>query len=135
MFEERKDGKTPWVLKTAHKEKNLKEARWWQYIVGKAHPGDRRKEHTWVGSLNSSQCFAVNLFGPLKDDPLLARRVLAELIPDRAIQQEDEVTVEFEHTPEGAPGWLGETKTSQPTQVDVFFTVSRNGITNRVSTR
>lgn len=35
------------------------------------------------------------------------------------------VTVQFEHTPEGAQGWLGETKTNQPTQVDVFFTVRR----------
>jgi hypothetical protein len=61
-------GRISWVLKQQHQKKNLFDPRWWEYIVG--------SEHRWARALNSSQCFGVNLFAPLKRDPQLARKVL-----------------------------------------------------------
>ena len=104
-----------WVLKREHKTRNLYDETWWEYIKG--------REHKWARSLLSSQCFAVNVFGPLAEKPILAKRVLETLLPHRRIEKDDAVTVCFEHTPQDAPEWLGEKK--QPTQVDVFFTVTR----------
>lgn len=113
-LQERK-GKPFWVLKAAHRKRNLFRANWWEYIAG--------SEHRWASALNSSQCFGVNLFAPLADDEGRARRVLRLLLPDRNIEPQDTIAVQFEHTPEGAPGWLGER--GQPTQVDVFFEIRR----------
>ena len=102
-------------MKREHKTRNLHDETWWEYIKG--------REHKWARSLLSSQCFAVNVFGPLAAKPILAKRVLETLLPHRTLEKDDVVTVCFEHTPQGAPDWLGEKK--QPTQVDVFFTVNR----------
>lgn len=44
----------PWVLAEAHRTRNLFSQEWWHHIRG--------FEHRWVRALNSSQCFAVNLF-------------------------------------------------------------------------
>lgn len=117
LLEPRRGNRPSWVLKAGFKEKNLKEKAWWQYIKG--------KEHRWARSLLSSQCFAVNLFAPLVEKPMLAKRVLQVLLPHRTIEKDDEVSVVFEHTPKGAREWLGEVKTHQPTQVDVVFTIQR----------
>ena len=65
----------------------------------------------------------MNLFGPLAEKPILAKRVLEALLPHRTLEKDDEVTILFEHTPKDAPEWLGEK--NQPTQVDVFFMVTR----------
>ncbi|MEK7760148.1 MAG: hypothetical protein AAB433_01075 [Nitrospirota bacterium] len=115
LLEERNDSQPSWVLKREHKSRNLQDATWWKYIEG--------HEHLWARALNSSQCFGVNLFGPLAEKPILAKRVLESLLPHRTLEKGDEVTVLFEHTPKDAPVWLGEK--NQPTQVDVFFTVKR----------
>jgi hypothetical protein len=117
LLEARNDSQPSWVLKREHKNRNLHDTTWWQYIKG--------REHKWARSLLSSQCFAMNVFGPLVEKPILAKRVLETLLPHRTLEKDDVVTVIFEHTPEGTREWLGETKTRQPTQVDVFFTVTR----------
>ena len=115
-LQERK-GKPFWVLKSEHRSLNLFRSDWWDYIAG--------SEHRWASALNSSQCFGVNLFAPLADDSVRAKRFLGLLISDRKIEQQDRVAVRFEHTPNGAPEWLGER--GQPTQVDVFFEITRAG--------
>lgn len=117
LLDPRNNSQPSWVLKPEHQTKNLQNPTWWQYIKG--------REHKWARSLLSSQCFAVNVFGPLVENPILAKRVLESLFPHRILEKDDNVSVFFEHTPEGTRKWLGETKTSQPTQVDVFFTVTR----------
>jgi hypothetical protein len=116
LLEARHDSQPSWVLKREHKTRNLQNPSWWKYIP-KGH------EHPLAKSLKSSQCFGLNLFGPLADNPILAKRVLETLLPHRTLEKDDAVTVCFEHTPQGAPEWLGEK--NQPTQVDVFFTVNR----------
>jgi hypothetical protein len=117
LLETRHDSQPSWVLKKEHQTRNLQNPTWWKYLV--------RNEHRWARSLKSSQCFGVNLFGPLAEKPILGKRVLGALLPHRTLEKDDEVTVIFEHTPGGTREWLGETKTRQPTQVDVFFTVTR----------
>lgn len=115
-FLENRKNKTPsWVLKKGYQSRNLRDPSWWQYIEG--------REHKWARSLLSSQCFALNIFGPLAGRPVLAKQVLADLLPHQTLEKNDEVTVHFEHTPEQAPAWLGEIR--QPTQVDVCFIVRR----------
>ena len=116
---ETRNGQLSWVLKEDHREQNLFDPRWWRYIAG--------HEHRWVRALNSSQCFAVNVFAPMAEDGDLAKKVWARIYPQRSLDPTDNVTVEFEHTPEGADEWLGERR--QQTQVDVFFTVRRSGVT------
>jgi hypothetical protein len=59
----------------------------------------------------------------MADDKGRARRVLGALLPNRELDQQDTVYSRFEHTPEGAAEWLGES--GQPTQADVFFEVRR----------
>ena len=115
LLQKRNDSQPPWVLKREHKARNLHNETWWQHIKG--------KEHIWARSLLSSQCFAVNLFGPLAESPILAKQVLEKLLSHRTLGKDDVVTVRFEHTPEGTREWLGEN--DHPTQVDVFFTVTR----------
>jgi len=115
LLETRNDTQPSWVLKQEHKNRNLQDPTWWKHI--ESH------EHLWARALNSSQCFGVNLFGPLAEKPILAKRVLETLLPHRTLEKGDKVTVLFEHTPKDAPVWLGEK--NQPTQVDVFFTVKR----------
>lgn len=110
-----RNGEPSWVLKREHRTRNMFRPQWWDYLVG--------KEHTWARALNSSQCFGVNLFAPLAEDPGHARSFVNRLLPGRGIELRDMVKVYFEHTPDGAPGWLGES--GQPTQVDVFFEITR----------
>jgi hypothetical protein len=113
-----------WVLKRSEMSRNFFRSKWGEYI--------KRKEHTWARSLNSSQCFAVNLFGPLREDPARARQVLRRLLPHHDLHDSTTtVTVEFEYQPVGADAWLGETggraprsEHSQPTQIDVYFRVN-----------
>jgi len=114
---EERHGKTSWVLKRDQQKQNLFQETWWQYIEG--------KEHRWARALNSSQCFAVNVFAPMRDDPVCARAVLQSLLPSRDILPQDDVSVDFESTPKGAPEWLGER--GQPTQIDVYLQVTRSG--------
>jgi len=104
-----------WVLKKEFERRNLFRPDWWQPIAG--------KEHRWARALTSSQCFGVNLFGPLQGQPAHCRRLVERLLPHRALQADDTVGIRFEHTPLGAPEWLGER--GQPTQVDVFLEVAR----------
>ena len=116
---EPREGKPSWVLKEEHREQNLFDPRWWRYIAG--------HEHRWVRALNSSQCFAVNLFAPLAEDGDLAKKVWTRLYPHRPLDPADTVTVEFEHTPQRARAWLGEK--GQQAQVDVCFTVRSSHVT------
>jgi hypothetical protein len=116
VFEVR-GGRTSWVLLRSEQKRNLYQARWWDFIAG--------SEHLWARALNSSQCFAVNLFAPLRDEAERARLLLAALLPERAILPGDQVMVQMEFTPKGAPKWFGESR--QPTQVDVYFQVVRAG--------
>lgn len=105
----------PWVLKREYQTDNLFDPNWWSYIAG--------KEHQWARALNSSQCFAVNLFAPLIENYVLAKAVYMQLLPDRPLERDDEVAVELEYSPAQAREWLGER--GQQTQVDAAFTVTR----------
>jgi hypothetical protein len=115
-LEERRGGPS-WVLKREHQRRNLYRPDWWDYIAG--------YEHRWARALNSSQCFAVNLFAPLKETSDWARRTLNALLPGQDLQVGDDVTVNFEHREPNAKDWLGER--GQPTQIDVYFKVDRGG--------
>jgi len=110
------DAGRPWVLKPEHKKHNLYDPDWWHFIEG--------HEHRWARALNSSQCFAVNLFAPLAIDQDLAKHVWPSISPNRPLQDNDTISVEFEYTPQGAAKWLGER--GQPTQVDVVFIIQRD---------
>jgi len=80
------------------------------------------KEHRWARALTSSQCFAVNLFAPLVDDPALALAVFRRFCPHR-VESGISVEVALEFAPEQTGEWLGEA--GQTTQVDACFIVSR----------
>jgi len=82
------------VLAEAHRTRNLFRQEWWGHITG--------LEHCWVRALNSSQCFAVNLFATLAKDPSEANRFLRRMLPEREISQADHVNVKFEHSPYNA---------------------------------
>lgn len=103
------------VLVHRHRTRNLFDPFWWRYIEG--------KEHRWVAALNSSQCFAVNLFAPLAVDEFLARKVFARLAPTRLVMDSQSVTVAFEYSPSNGAEWLGEKTNGQGTQVDVLLTI------------
>lgn len=105
------------VLRHAERHRNLHDPTLWMLIEG--------KEHMWARALTSSQCFAVNLFGPLVGDPHLARAAFVELCPERPLSDGAEVQVRLEFTPEQGPDWLGEK--AQPTQVDAAFLISEGG--------
>ena len=117
-FDER-HGPSSHVLKPEHKEQNLFIPEWWKHISG--------KEHRWARALNSSQCFAVNLFAPLTEDQDLARSVIPDLFPGRSLSADHRVNIIFEYTPEDAARWLGEDPSEQGTQVDVAFEISAGG--------
>ena len=107
----------PWVLKREYQTDNLFDPNWWTYIAG--------KEHQWARALNSSQCFAVNLFAPLIENHVLAEAVYVRLLPDRPLERDYKVAVELEYSPAQARKWLGEQR--QQTQVDAAFTITRGG--------
>jgi restriction endonuclease-like protein len=92
-----------------------------------------RHEHRWFRALNSSQAFAVNLFGPVASDRRLARTLFDELAPRRSTEPTDEVQVHLEYTPDDGPAWLGERSSRRPTQVDVAFRATSQLDTDRVS--
>jgi hypothetical protein len=104
------------VLKPEHRRLNLFRPEWWNYIS--------HAEHRWSRSLNSSQCFAANLFAPLAEDSERARAALQLLLPTRDIRREDNVSVGFEYNPPNAPAWMGEREWS--TKVDVYLRVTRS---------
>jgi hypothetical protein len=113
------EDKPNWVLRGDNKGQNLYEPQWLHFIKG--------REHRWFRALNSSQAFAVNLFGPLADSPRLAREVFERIVPGRALHSDDEVRAHLEYTPPEGPRWLRERKTRQPTQTDMTFEVRRGG--------
>ena len=90
---ETRQGKSRWVLEEGHKRLNISSENWWRRIV--------TGEHQWARALNSSQCFAVNLFAPLAEDPDLARSLLQRLVPGLKRTADDEISHHFEHTPDG----------------------------------
>lgn len=112
-YVERSHGR-PWVLAEEHRKRNLYREEWWGHIEG--------REHRWARALNSSQCFAVNLFAPLADDVQAANAFLRRMLPAQELAEEDRLEVLFEHSPPGVAERLGER--GQPTQIDVFFAVS-----------
>jgi len=112
---ERETGR-PWVLKPQYKKHNLYEQDWWHFIEG--------QEHRWARALNSSQCFAVNLFAPLAVDSELAKRIWPSFPPNHSLEDRDSISIVFEYSPDGGPEWLGE-RPQQPTQVDVAFIIKR----------
>lgn len=91
---ERRREKVSWVLEPQYQKLNMFRSDWWSYIAG--------REHRWARALNSSQCFAVNVFAPLAEESARARRALQVLLPSRDLGPQDTVCVEFEFTPEGA---------------------------------
>ena len=93
---ETRRGRLSWILKEEHKRSNLYSRDWWRHIES--------KEHQWARALNSSQCFAVNLFAPLDEDPTLAKLVLERFAPELIHAADDRIRVQFEYTPKGAPG-------------------------------
>ena len=98
------------VLKSEHRKNNLFKPEWWRAIEG--------AEHIWARALNSSQCFAVNLFMPAAERPDLAKKLLESVVG--TLPSDIDVGLEFEHTPPQTSKWLGER--GHQTQVDVFFT-------------
>jgi len=117
QFLEEKRG---WVLKNGFEAENLFDPRWMRLI-------DPRKRHRWFRALNSSQAFAVNLFGPVASDAKLAASAFSRLFPKRGPLENAEVKVCLEYTPDDGPLWLGEENNGQPTQVDVAFLVRLSG--------
>jgi hypothetical protein len=119
---EKRHGKLSWILEFEQRKRNLFRPSWWDYIKG--------FEHRWARALNSSQCFAVNLFAPLKEssdagDSVPARKMLETLLPARSLSEQDSISVDFEFTPPGSAAWLGER--GQATQIDVCFQIARSG--------
>jgi len=112
--------KREWVLRKGFEGENLFNPSWMRLI-------DRRKRHRLFRALNSSQAFAVNLFGPVASDTKLAASVFSRLFPKRGPLENAEVKVRLEYTPDDGPLWLGEENNRQPTQVDVAFLV-RHGV-------
>lgn len=102
------------VLLHEHRKQNLYNPDWWEMISG--------KEHRWARALTSSQCFAVNLFAPLVDDPALALAVFKRLYP-HLVESGISAEVCLEFAPAETGKWLGEA--GQTTQVDACFIVSR----------
>jgi hypothetical protein len=106
-----------WVLAAEHQHRNVFRPEWWRFIDGRAH--------RWARALNSSQCFAVNLFGPLADDEAAAGAFVGRMLPDIGLRAGDRVKVHFEWRPDHVPELLGER--GQPTQMDAAFVVERAG--------
>jgi hypothetical protein len=105
-----------WVLTRECRDKNLYRPEWWDYIKG--------REHRWSRALNSSQCFAVNLFAPLKANPSAAKSFWTLLLANRTLNIGDNIEVDFEFCdPQISRDRLGEQ--GQPTQVDVLLTAKR----------
>ena len=63
--------------------------------------------HRWARALNSSQCFAVNVFGPVLEDEHLAVAVTRRLIGDERVPAGAAVRWQLEYTPPDGPRWLG----------------------------
>ena len=101
------------------RQENLFDPSWMKLIHG--------REHRWFRALNSSQAFAVNLFGPVATNAKLAGSAFNRLFPMRGTVEISEVQVCLEYTPNGGPLWLGEEISRQPTQVDVAFMVRHSG--------
>jgi hypothetical protein len=112
--------KREWVFRKGFEAENLFDPSWMRLI-------DRRKQHRWFRALNSSQAFAINLFGPVASDTKLAASVFSRLFPKRGPVGNPEVKVRLEYTPDAGPLWLGEKNNGQPTQIDVAFFV-RHGV-------
>lgn len=115
---ENEQGKPRWLFRNTERSKNFFDPKWLSLIHG--------HEHRWVRALNSSQAFAVNLFAPSAEDPALAKSILTGMLPHRRFAADHEVHVQFEFQAPKAR-WLGEEKTTQPTQVDVTFVASDKG--------
>jgi len=106
------DGIHDWVLRD--RRDNYFESAWAAWLDGKAH--------LWGHALNSSQAFAINLFGPARQDPAVAKALWAKLWVGPALAPDHHVTVCFEYSGESRAttrDYLGEQ--GQPTQVDVAF--------------
>ena len=108
----------PWVLEKQHEVRNLYDPNWWSLLQGRAH--------RWARSLNSSQCFAVNVFAPFAADEAMARSFLRQVVPAAAVRDDERVDVSFEVVLPQTRAWLGEKR--QPTQVDVMFTTTFEGV-------
>lgn len=101
------------VLRREHRPRNLYREGWWTWLDGKAH--------RWAGALNSSQCFAVNLFGPLVEDTALATAVVRRLLGPERVPSNVVASCCVEFTPRETRVLLGER--GQPTQVDAAFEI------------
>ena len=109
----RDDGDHPWVLDRSVSALNYFGGRDWEAVLS-------GQLHTWGHALNSSQAFAVNLFGPARFSKAVARALWNTLPAAGDGPGPDRVDVHFEYSgPDKAfaKAELGEA--GKPTQIDV----------------
>ncbi len=107
------DGKHPWVLDRSVANLNYFGGEEWATLLS-------GKLHKWGHALNSSQAFAVNLFGPARFAPTVAKSLWNTLPAGQAHPNPDRVELHFEYSGpdrDFAKRWLGEA--GIPTQIDV----------------
>jgi restriction endonuclease-like protein len=106
------DGKHDWVL--ADRTQNYFDPAWTGFIL-------RSKMHRWGHALNSSQAFAVNLFGPARKSEAACLELWRALTSDASSKQPQRVELAFEYGGPSLPP-LGRTalgERRQTTQIDV----------------
>jgi len=110
-------GPKTWVLKSDLAAHNAFRPEWWTQIEARVH--------RWGRALNSSQAFALNLFGPALD-PMVARAAWRGF-SERRLPADAKVAVrfEFDYSMDAGERYsgvqLGERR--QRTQIDVLFEV------------
>ena len=109
-----RDGGThPWVLDRAVSALNYFGGRDWEKVLS-------GQLHTWGHALNSSQAFAVNLFGPSRFSKVVAGALWNTLPAGRDCPDPDRVDVHFEYSgPDQAFAKTELGEAGKPTQIDV----------------
>jgi hypothetical protein len=116
------DGKHGWVLPKSQSGRNYFRPEWEAYLGGKAH--------VWGHALNSSQAFAVNLFGPAKASSSAGLQLWNALWAPQVDISPTGVNLEFEYCGPDPNSFaklnLGEK--DQTTQIDVALEgIFKNG--------
>ena len=109
----RNDGDHPWVLNRSVSALNYFGGKEWEALLS-------GKLHKWGHALNSSQAFAVNLFGPAHSSPDVAKSLWNALPAAQGHPYPERVVVHFEYSgpdEDFAKTELGEAGIS--TQIDV----------------
>ncbi len=109
----RDDGDHPWVLDRSVSALNYFGGRDWEALLS-------GQLHKWGHALNSSQAFAVNLFGPARFSTVVAKALWNTLPAARDSPSPDQVGVHFEYSgPDDAFAKVELGEAGKPTQIDV----------------